>query len=159
MLTEIFEALSAEFAKLMPGVEWKDGSEHLGANSAPPRVVWIPKDDAFQAPEVHLDDATSYALPRPLAMVESTVLLHLWGKDRAQTEAMRDAMVNAIRTSVLAAARISFGEWVQQDAQPLVQAGRIYVLTVAFKQLILESAGGVATVTTTTQDVATWSVP
>jgi hypothetical protein len=159
-LSAIFAGVKEEFDAILSGVEWMDGGEHLGANNSPPRVVWVPTDDAYSASEIHGDSTYPLATsPRPLLQCDATVDVHLWGRDRDETEQIRDALVAALRRAAGAAFKVLRGFWPVQDAKALVQQGRVYVLTISFPIPILDVVQPLATVTTTTQDSALETVP
>jgi hypothetical protein len=161
-LSEIFDGVRDSFDALLPGINWRDGGEHLGAQDAPPRVVWVPTEDTYVASEFHYDDSTfppTADNPRPLLLCNATVQVHLWGASRDDAEHMRDVFVAALRAAAGAAFKVLGGFWPVQDAQFIVQAGRVYVLTISFLVPILDAKPGSATLTATVQDVDTSSVP
>jgi hypothetical protein len=159
-LSAIFASVKEEFDAILSGVEWRDGGEHLGANDSPPRVVWVPTEDAYSASEIHGDSTYPLATsPRPLLQCDATVEVHLWGRERDETEQIRDAFVASLRRAAGAAFKVTRGFWPVQDAKALVQQGRVYVLTISFPIPILDVVQPLATVTTTAQDIALEPVP
>jgi hypothetical protein len=130
-LSAIFADVKAQYLRIRPGEEWLDGGEHLAANHAPPRVVWVPNldgEDTYGPPEVH--DLTPGA-PRTLLECTAQVAIHLWGKDPDTVEAMRNAVIVALRRSAAAAHKVVRGWWLG-PARTVMQAGRVYVLIVTF---------------------------
>jgi hypothetical protein len=159
-LSAIFAGVKEEFDAILSGVEWMDGGEHLGANNSPPRVVWVPTEDAYSASEIHGDSTYPLATsPRPLLQCDATVEVHLWGRERDETEQLRDAFVASLRRAAGAAFKVTRGFWPVQDSRSLTQSGRVYVLTISFPIPILDVVQPLATVTTTTQDSALETVP
>lgn len=160
-LAEIFEAIETELQALAP-VTVRDGGEWLGANDAPPRVVFVPTDEILTgAAELHYDGTfTATGTSRPLAQRDCTVEVHVWGKDRAATEELVGHTVNAIRRAAGAAYRLASGSWKTQDAAALTQLGRAYVFQATFLVPVLEVGPQFATIgSANTSDTAIGTVP
>jgi hypothetical protein len=149
-LSAIFEAVKAEHDALQGGVTILNGGEHLGANGAPPRIVWVQTEDVYGPAEIHQD--ATYLLAegaRPLLQCETTIAVHLWDKTSDDAETLRNVHVSALRHTALAAFKVSRGNWLGPE-RTIMQGGRVYVLYISFLVPILEvGAGALATVTST----------
>ena len=158
-LSEIIDELERQVTAIGEGrvdgtIRCYLGGEKLGQQDAPPRVVWVPTTDDVRGAEVHYDDAVSaQASARPLAQVEETIDAHIWGKDWDEAELLRDIVVNALRATVLAAARVVRGSWPVQDGAAIAQLGRPYILTFQLLVPVQELQGDFATIRTVEETV------
>ncbi len=72
---------------------WLTGAHNLGSSGAPPRYVWVPRQDSIQG--AGLSSSFAARLPRPLLTRVAGVECHVWGATLAATETMAHAVVAA----------------------------------------------------------------
>ena len=122
------------------------GAEALSREGKPPRIVWVPRDDTFMAPQER-----GATLQRSLHTRRIAADVHLWGADMTATETMLEDFVNALRAVVGPNYELLGGQWL---GQTLTARGRTYVLGLAVKTPLPEAAPTRVTVTGEVTDTA-----
>lgn len=134
-MSSVIDIIEAISERLPPSLDVKIGPEFTGATRAPPRVVWLPVEDGFEAPP------NRGASPRrALHTILSTWQAILFACAAGQSEAASFRALEALRDQVLAAvfavcrgnAAVQSGRFDQQDGAAILKFGRTYTLTVQF---------------------------
>lgn len=108
------------------------GIEEIRSQDAPPNVVWVPKtDDGYHVAHEHPDDGIADY------QTWTTCEVHCWGKDLAQAERLRSAVLSAGKAvwSGNAFKPVSKGTY---SKGVVGQNGVEIVLSCAFNMLILQ---------------------
>lgn len=119
-LLDVFREVSG----LMPEVEHHFGARSLPEHAAPPRIVWVPSEDTFQAP---MDRGKN---PRPLWDRKAGCEVHIWGESFEQIEGCGGLMETFIATLHKVAYGIyelERGRWAGEQDQQL-SLGELYIL-------------------------------
>lgn len=135
LIPDISDAVNA----LLPaGTAVFTGEENLSAQGAPPRVVWVPTQDAF-GPATQRGSKPSD--PRALLTCRAGMDIHCWAESFAAAQALRDALVLALRTAIGVNYQITGGRWLGQEWTAL---GRVYVLSLTIDIPITDATPALA---------------
>jgi hypothetical protein len=123
-------AVMADVIAAIPTATSEVSTRGLPEHGSPPRVIWVPGDDEWGAPQKR--PRAGYATGRSLATCVAGVDLHCWGATRNDTWTLVRAVVRALVTRLGGAessARIRRGRWVAVTGA--MTAGEAYVLSIA----------------------------
>jgi phenylpyruvate tautomerase PptA (4-oxalocrotonate tautomerase family) len=139
-LNTIFKAVNA----LLPaGTKTDVGAERAYDNVPPPRVVWVPTTERFEAFDGHGGDGVTSKRALAQRVVEVNVLV--FGADQDAVEVLLDQVWTALYDAVRTGLSMDRGEWVRRQGD--VELGRLYVLTVELKIPVTRPLPTTATVT------------
>jgi len=106
------------------GTDCQLGGEWSASEGSPPRVVWVPSEDAFDG------DPKGGTNPSAIYEAAEGFNVHLWGADFDPTRELRSAFLRALHRNAKGSCRIHRGLWVPANAG-LVREGRLYLLSIA----------------------------
>jgi hypothetical protein len=129
------------------GVTQDFGEEKLATGGAPPRVIWVPKQDSFASPQWR---GSILSDPKALYTCMSGVDLHCWGESTAAAIALRDDVIRALRKTIGANFDLASGSLI---GQAWATRGRVYLLSAIIHIPVTEVAPTVVQVTALTQDI------
>jgi hypothetical protein len=127
------EQLQPVLDGLAAGFELLIGAQHLGEHDAPPRIVWVPDNDAFDAGyqreadrRVRLDAWTGLAA-------------HLWCDTiTAARELRRAVLIQLHKAFSVPRLRFVGGLWLRGDVAEWLRDGQCYVLRFQFREAVWE---------------------
>lgn len=141
-LKTIIDAVNARIASKVAGVETLVGDEQLATHGSPPRVTWVPADEAIGPPQ-HRGGA-----PGALALSRSRWDLHLWARSTSgsatvldhigEGETLRAAVVQSLHEELTHGGYQAAGSarWITRDA---IEFGVLYVMPVELLVPILRA--------------------
>lgn len=139
-------ALIDQIATKLAGCgETKFGRDRLAENDEPPRYVWVPVADSYNAPsylDAPVDDGGDIDLVH--GSLESTFAVHVWAIDYATAWRMRAALATAIRDVVGAGSyKIGGATWVSvdPDRHGVAVTQTVTILTPLVAQQLPETIG------------------
>ncbi len=150
MLADVYLAVKAH--ALLAGIDCAIGAEHIDANAAPPRVVWVPTADSITPGQGRRN--TTAKEPKAVLTRRAGVRIRCWGKAEASDDAVDDirAVEELVRRVLVAIHETCFGayeataiEWVGGDGQEVAQYGRAADVVVAFEVPVMKDASPLAT--------------
>jgi hypothetical protein len=123
-------AVMADVVAAIPAAVSEVSTRGLPEYSSPPRVVWVPGDDEWNAPQKR--PRAGYASGKSLATCFAAADLHCWGATRTDTWTLVRAVVRALVTRLGGAEsslRIRRGRWIAVTGA--MTQGEAYVLSIA----------------------------
>ena len=132
------------------------GPQGVWKEERPPRVVWVPTADRFEAPDPHQPDFTKPGSkiigiePRAIFTRVAGVDVHLWAESYSDAEAMLESYVatlwSGVKVGLWGAMDIDAGRWGSTDGREVSQLGTLYILPISLRVPVRMPAGGVATI-------------
>lgn len=126
----LHDAIMPDVVAAIPTATSEVSTRGLPEHASPPRVIWVPGDDEWAAPQKR--PRAGYATGRSLATCMAGVDLHCWGATRADTWVLVRAVVRSLVTRLGGAdgvSRIRRGRWISVTGA--VTHGEAYVLSIA----------------------------
>lgn len=142
-LEQVLADLEADIVAAVAGTTFLFGHRRLPDIGAPPRIVWTRAEDAFGAP------APSAKSPPAVATCQARVEAHCWGGDDEKTEALRDAVVLALRKKAGVNLGAVTAKWVPSA---LLADGEVCVVAFAVAQPVTKAAPGTVVITSVGSD-------
>lgn len=143
-LSQILDAVRAEFTAAGGRATFKLGGEHIAAQDAPPRIVWVPKGGAFGP----VDKGGTN--PRPLKTRNLRVEVHCWGKDYEAAEDLVNR-ISAAAHSVASGSMSHDNELWPEGNEQLSALGRVIILSFTFRVPVTGRTYATVTPTAATQ--------
>lgn len=126
----LYDAVMADVVAAIPAATSEVSTRGLPEYASPPRVVWVPSEDEWGAPQKR--PRAGYASGRSLATCFAGIDLHCWGATRGDTWTLVRAVVRALVTRLGGAdavSRIRRGRWIAVTGA--MTHGEAYVLSIA----------------------------
>lgn len=154
MLADIYLAVMA--ASDLAGIDHDIGAEHLSANAAPPRVVWVPTVDAVDRGQGRRNTAAKE--PKSVMTRRAGCFIRCWAKSESEesvddvraTEQLVNRVLVAIHEAAFGSYEVTAVEWVSSDGAELMQLGRCADIRVAFEVPVTKPASATAQLTVIT---------
>lgn len=150
----LHDAIMPDVVTAIPGTVSEVSTRGLPENGKPPRVIWVPGDDEWGAPQKR--PRGGYASGKSLATCHAGIDLHCWGQTRTDTWTLVRAVVRSLIKHLGGASevfRVRRGRWIAVTG--VMTRGEAYVLSIEVAMDVPALPDPPATATPTSAAVVT----
>lgn len=156
-LVSVLESICAPLRAL--GITCLVGSQHVGTNEAPPRILMVPVSDSFTKGPAKW---TAPNTARSFLTRKASVAVHVWaesptGEHYAAVEELVRRLLEVMQDLLSGPGfDIAGGQWEDQDGQSIADCGRSYSFVFSVEMPVVRSTAAIDTTILSLQRVGSY---